>query len=113
MLLLRVYEKWRGISFLVDHFSAVARRRKLCVLILVHIGSVFVSMCCFYCCVVDNIYLWYCVEYVIFCHEVTDALAEVTKLDVDAPQEGPAFPLSHYHDCFRVHFGQIERHGKP
>ena len=27
MLLLRVYEQWRGISFLGDHFSAVARGR--------------------------------------------------------------------------------------
>ena len=47
MLLLRVYEQWRGISFLGDHFSAVARGRKLCVLIFVYLGSAFVGMCCF------------------------------------------------------------------
>ena len=39
-------------------------------------------------CVVDNYYLWYCVESVIVFHEGTDALAEVTDLDVDIPQEG-------------------------
>ena len=41
-------------------------------------------------CVVDNIYLWYCIEGVIGCHEVNDALAEVTDLDADIPQEGAA-----------------------
>ena len=41
-------------------------------------------------CVVDNLYLWYCVEGVIFCPEGTDALAEVTDLDADIPQEGAA-----------------------
>ena len=49
-------------------------------------------------CVVDDIYLWYCVEGVIVCREGTDALAEVTDLDVDIPQEGAAWPLSHDHD---------------
>ena len=47
MFLLRVYEKWRDISFLGDHFSAVARGRKLCVLILVYLGSSFVCLCRF------------------------------------------------------------------
>ena len=45
-------------------------------------------------------------------HEGTDALAEVTDLDADIPLEGSAFPYSHDHDCFRVHFGQIEFHDK-
>ena len=44
MLMLRVYELWRGISFLGDHFSAVARGRKLCVIILVCLGSAFVGL---------------------------------------------------------------------
>ena len=54
---------------------------------------------------VDNLYYWYCVESVIGCHEVTDALAEFTDLDADIPQDGAAFPSSHDHDCFGVHFG--------
>ena len=41
-------------------------------------------------CVVDNLYFWYCVEGVIVCHEVTDALVEVTDLDADIPEEGAA-----------------------
>ena len=49
-------------------------------------------------CMVDNFYFWYFVEGVIFFHEGTDALAEVTDLDVDIPQEGAACPLSHDHD---------------
>ena len=63
--------------------------------------------------VVDNFYFWYCVEGVIFCHEGTDALAEVTDMYADIIQEDAACPLSHDHDCFRVHFGQIEFHGEP
>ena len=64
-------------------------------------------------CVADNFYFWYFVEGLIGCHEGTDALAEVTDLDSDIPQEGASCPLSHDHDCFRVHFGQIYFHGKP
>ena len=45
MLLLRDYEKWRGISFLGDHFSAVTRVRKLYVIVLVYLGSAFVGLC--------------------------------------------------------------------
>ena len=113
MLLLRVYDQWRGISFLGDHFSAVARGRKLCVLILVCLGSASVDLCHFPRCVVDNLYLWYCVEGVIVGHEGTDDLAKVTDLYGDIPQEGATFPSSHYHDCLRVQFGQIKFHGKP
>ena len=113
MLLLIVYDQWRGISFLGDHFSAVARRRKLCVLILVYLCSAFVGLCHFSRCVVENLYFWYCVEGVIVCHEVTGALAEVTDLDADIPQECAACPSSHDHDGSRVHFGQIEFHGEP
>ena len=112
MLLLRVYEQWRGISFLGDHFSAVARGRKFCVLILVCLGSALVGLCRFFRCVVDDFYLWYCVEGVIVFHEGTDALAAVTDLDADILQEGSACPSSHHHDGSRVHFGQIEYHGK-
>ena len=61
---------------------------------------------------VDNLYFWYCVESLIFRHEGTDALVEATDLDADIPQEGAACPSSHYHDCFRVHFRQIEFHVK-
>ena len=60
----------------------------------------------------DNLYFWYCVETVIGFHEVTDALDGVTDLDVNIPQEGAACPSSHDRDCFWVHFGQIEFHGK-
>ena len=62
---------------------------------------------------VDNFYFWYYVENVIGCHKGTDALAEATDLDAYIPQEGAACSLSHDHDFFRVHFGQIEFHGKP
>ena len=61
---------------------------------------------------VDKFYFWYCVEIVIGFHEVTNALAEVTDLDADIPQEGADFPSSHDHDCLRVQFFQIEFHGK-
>ena len=61
---------------------------------------------------VDNFYFWYCVESVIVCHAVNDALAEVTDLNADIPQEGAACPS--YHDCeyLWVQFVQIEFHGK-
>ena len=52
--------------------------------------------------VVDNFYFWYCVESVIFCHEGTDALAEVTDLDAYIPQEGAACPSPHDHGFFSV-----------
>ena len=48
MLLLRVYEQWRGISFLGVSFRAVAREKKLSVLILVCFGSAFVGLCRFF-----------------------------------------------------------------
>ena len=51
-------------------------------------------------CVVDNFYLWYCVESVLVCNEGNDAFAEVTDLDVDILQEGAACPLSHDYDCY-------------
>ena len=41
---------------------------------------------------VDDFYFWYCVEGVIVYREGTDALVEVTDLDVDIPQEGAACP---------------------
>ena len=44
MFLLRVYEQWRVIYLLGDHFSAVARGNKSCVLILVYIVSAFVGL---------------------------------------------------------------------
>ena len=46
-------------------------------------------------------------------HEVTDALAEVTDLDVDIPQESAACPISHDYDYLLVHFSQVEFHGEP
>ena len=64
-------------------------------------------------CVIDDFYFWYCVEGVILCHDGTDALAEVTDLDVDIPQEGAVCPSYHDHDGSWVHFGQIEFHVKP
>ena len=63
-------------------------------------------------CVVDNFYFWYYVDGVIGFHEGTNALAEVTDLDADILQEGAAFPTSHDHDCFWVHFTQLEFHGE-
>ena len=62
---------------------------------------------------VDNFYLWYCVESVLVCHEGTDALAKVTELDADIQQEGADCPSYHDHDCFWLHFFQIEFYGKP
>ena len=53
---------------------------------------------------VDDFYLWYCVEGVVIFHEGTDALADVTYLDADIPQESTAFPTSHDHVCLWVHF---------
>ena len=47
MLLLRLYEQWCGIYFLGDHFSAVVRGEKLCVIILVCLGSASVGLFCF------------------------------------------------------------------
>ena len=63
--------------------------------------------------VVDNLYFRYCVKGVVIFHEVTDALAEFTDLDADIPQESAACPTSHDHDCFWVHFSQVEFHGEP
>ena len=45
MLLLKGYDHWRGISFLGDNFSAVARGRKLYVILLVCAGLAFVFLC--------------------------------------------------------------------
>ena len=64
-------------------------------------------------CVVDKLYFWYCVESVIVFHEGTDALADITYLDADIPQEGAACPSPLDHDCLQLHFVQIELHGKP
>ena len=51
---------------------------------------------------VDNLYFWYCEEGVIGCHEGTDALAEITDLDADIPQEGAACPSFHDNDCYQM-----------
>ena len=113
MLLLRGYEKWHGISFLGDHFSVVARGRKLYVIVLVCVVSAFVVLWRYvFVCGRQHMFLLLCIN-LLFCREVTDALAEVTDLDADIPQEGAAFPSSHDYDCFWIHFGQIEFHGKP
>ena len=45
MLLLRGYDQWHRIFFLGDHFSAVARGRKLYCIVLVYEGSAFVVLC--------------------------------------------------------------------
>ena len=75
MLLLIVYEQWSGISFLGDHFSAVARGRKLCVLVLVYLGSAFVGLCSFVqVCGRQCLFMVLCRRRY-FLHEVTDALA--------------------------------------
>ena len=99
MLLLRGYYKWRGISFLGDHFSTVAIGRKLNVIVLFCVGSSYVVLCCLV--LVCGIQYLLLVLYRVFfgCHESTDALAKVADLDVDIPQEGVACPLSHDHDC--------------
>ena len=46
---------------------------------------------------VDDFYFLYCVEGVVICHEGTAALADVTDLDADIPQERTACPTSHDH----------------
>ena len=113
MLLIRINEQWRGIYFLGDHVSAIARGGKLCVIVLVYLGSSFVGLCRrVLVCVRPFIFLGLCRKRN-FCHEVNDDLSEVIDLDADIPQEGASFPSSHDHDCFWVHFGQIEFHGKP
>ena len=61
MLLIISYDQWHGFSFLGDHFSAVVRGRKFCVIILVYLGSAFVGLCVIVSwCVVYNFYFWYC-----------------------------------------------------
>ena len=70
MFLLRVYKQWRGIYFVGEHFSAVARGRKLYVIVLVCLGSAFLVCVVVSWCVVDNFYFWYCVESVIFAVKV-------------------------------------------
>ena len=62
---------------------------------------------------IDNLYFLYCVEGGFFCHEGTDVFAVVIDLDADIPQEGAACPSPHDHDCFLLHFGQIDFHGEP
>ena len=85
MLPIRVYEQWSGISFLGDNFRALARGRKLCVLILVYLGSAFVCLCRFFLvCGRQLIFLVLCRRNDFF-HGVTDALADVTDLDEDIP----------------------------
>ena len=98
MLLLRVYEQWRVISFVGDHFSAVARGRKLYVIVLVCVGSAFVVLChCVLVCGRKFLFLVFLESLLVF-HEGTDTLAEVTDMDVDIPLEGAACPSSHDHD---------------
>ena len=46
MLLIRIYEECRVISFLGNHFSAVARGRMLYVIVLFFVGSAYVVLCC-------------------------------------------------------------------
>ena len=46
MLLLRGYDQWHVISFLGNHFSAVARGMKLYAIVLICVGSTFVVLCC-------------------------------------------------------------------
>ena len=58
------------------------------------------------CCVEENLCFRYCVECLLVCHEVTDALAEVAYLDVDIPQEGASIPSSHYYYCIWIHLGK-------
>ena len=70
MLLLRVYEQWRGISFLGDQFIVVARGRKLCVLILVYLVLASVGSCHFDLVCGRQLYFWYCLEGVIGCHNL-------------------------------------------
>ena len=107
MLLLRGYERWNGISFPRDPFSAVAGRRKLYVIIILCEVSAYVVLCCrdlVY--LVENLCFRYCIECLFICHEDTDALAEVADMDVDIPQEVAACPSFHDCDCLCIHFGK-------
>ena len=56
-------------------------------------------------CVVDNICFRYFIEGLFVSHEGTDALAEVSDLDADIPQEGVTIPSSHDRDFLWIHFG--------
>ena len=55
--------------------------------------------------VVDNIYLWYCIELLFISHQGTDALAEVADMVVDIIQEGFARTFSHDHDFLCICIG--------
>ena len=44
MLILRLYEQWHDIYLLGDHFRPIVRKRKLCVIVLVYLGSAFVGL---------------------------------------------------------------------
>ena len=45
MLLIKIYEKWRGGYLFGDHFSTVARGRKLYFIVLFRVGSAYVVWC--------------------------------------------------------------------
>ena len=66
-------------------------------LVSAYVGLCWVDQVC-----EDDFYFWYCVEGVVICHKGTDALADITYLDADIPQESTACPTSHDHDCFWV-----------
>ena len=85
----------------------------MCVLILVCLFLAFVSLCWVVQVCVRRLLFWYCVEGVVICHEGTDALSEVTDMHAYIPQEIAAFPTSHDHAFFWVHFSQVEFHGEP
>ena len=86
MLLLIGYEQWRGISFLGEIFSKVARGRKFYVIVLFYAGSDYVVMC-YLALVCGRQYMLLVLYIMIFVsHEGNDAFSEVSDLDTDTPQ---------------------------
>ena len=92
MLLLIGYEQWRGISFLGDHFSVVEIGGKFYGIVPICVGSAFLVLCLCVLVCGRKLFFCYCVEILLVFHKGTDALAEVTDLDADIPQEGAACP---------------------
>ena len=83
------------------------------VIVLVCLGSSFVGLCHrVLVCDRQYTYLVFC-RIMIVCNEVTYSLADFTDLYSDITKKGAYCPYSHGHDCFQVHFVQIDFHGKP
>ena len=99
ILLLRGSDQWHWSSLLGERFREVAIWRKFVFLSSSSwIKTMWFSVVLYWR-VVDNIYLWYCIECLFVSHEGTDTLDEVTEMDADITQEGISIPSSYDNDC--------------